>query len=337
MSKIPTEILKKFSAVNWDRPEDDFTAVFDEQNKKQFWIETEFVPSKDIKLWSKMTPLERNTYRKVLGGLTALDTEQNTVGMPRILGHVKGQQRQAVLSFMSMMEGIHAKSYSVIFTTLDSREEIDEVFDWVEENRYLQRKLNIVDNYYNSIQSKKDLYMAMVASVYLESFLFYSGFFYPLYLAGQGKMVASGEIINLIIRDENIHGIYVGLLAQELYADLTLDEQEEVGIEAIQLLEELMENEEGYTEEIYADINLDHEVKKFIRYNANKALMNLGKEGYYPEEEINPIVLNGLSTETKTFDFFSNKGNGYQKGKVVPITDDTFAFVNNLLNQGRDA
>lgn len=137
--------------------------------------------------------------------------------------------------------------------------------------------------------------------------------------------------------DENIHGIYIGLLAQELFGQLTEQEQLEVSQETIELLEVLMENEEGYTEEIYSDIGLDHEVKKFLRYNANIAFMNLGRVQFYDDEEINPIVLNGLSTETKTFDFFSNKGNGYQKGKVKPVTDDTFAFVNALLNKGRDA
>jgi ribonucleoside-diphosphate reductase beta chain len=232
-----------------------------------------------------------------------------------------------------MMEGIHAKSYSTIFVTLDNKEDIDEVFEWVSENKYIQRKLNIIDSYYRNIQSKKDLYMALVASVYLESFLFYSGFFYPLYLAGQGKMVASGEIINLIIRDENIHALYIGLLAQEVYGELTIAEQEEVIKDSIQLLEDLMANEELYTEELYSDIELDHEVKRFIRYNANKALMNLGRPQYYPDEEINPIVLNGLSTETKTFDFFSNKGNGYQKGKVVEVSDKTFADVNKQMER----
>lgn len=327
------ENQKQFHAVNWNEPEDDFTLIFYEQNLKQFWIDTEFVPSKDIKQWNKMTPTERNTYRKVLGGLTLLDTEQNGVGMPEILDKVDGLQRKTVLSFMSMMEGIHAKSYSTIFVTLDNKEEIDEVFEWVKDNKYLQKKINIIDKYYRNIHSQKDLYMAMVASVYLESFLFYSGFFYPLFLAGQGKMVASGEIINLIIRDENVHGIYVGLLAQEVYNKLSFAEQEEVIEESIALLEELMANEELYTEELYADIQLDHEVKKFIRYNANKALMNLGRPQFYEDEEINPIVLNGLSTETKTFDFFSNKGNGYQKGKVAPVTNDTFAFVNDRLNK----
>ena len=30
-------------------------------------------------------------------------------------------------------------------------------------------------------------------------------------------MVASGEIISLILRDESLHGKYIGLLAQEIY------------------------------------------------------------------------------------------------------------------------
>jgi ribonucleoside-diphosphate reductase beta chain len=175
--------------------------------------------------------------------------------------------------------------------------------------------------------------MAMVASVFLESFLFYSGFFLPLWFAGQGKMVASAEIINLIIRDEAIHGLFVGLLAQEVYNELTEQEKNEVDYKLYELLNELMDNEIGYTEEIYSDIGLDNEVKSFLRYNANKALMNLGREAYYEDSEINPIVQNGLSTETKTHDFFSNKGNGYQKGIVAPVTDDTFAKVNQRLSK----
>ena len=49
--------------------------------------------------------------------------------------------------------------------------------------------------------------MARVSSVFLETFLFYSGFYYPLYLAGQGKMTTSGEIIRKILLDESIHGV----------------------------------------------------------------------------------------------------------------------------------
>lgn len=313
-------------AVNWNRQTDAFTLTFWEQNLKQMWVDTEYVPSKDKNVWERLEPIMQDTYKKVLAGLTLLDTKQSTVGMPNIAEHTEDLQRKAVLSFMAMMEAIHAKSYSTIFTTLLSNSEIDEVFDWVEENQYLQFKADHISYYYDNITDKKSLYLAHVASVFLESFLFYSGFFLPLWLAGQGQMIASGEIINKIIADESIHGVYVGLLAQELYGELTPQEQEEVDYETTKLLEELMENEFHYTEELYIPLGLDYEVKNFLMYNANKALMNLGKEPHYEEKKINPIVQNGLSTETKTHDFFSTKGTGYVIAKHRPLTDADFVF-----------
>jgi ribonucleoside-diphosphate reductase beta chain len=86
-----------------------------------------------------------------------------------------------------------------------------------------------------------------------------------------------------------------------------------------------MANEIAYTNELYGGINLAHQVREFLKYNANKALMNLGREAHYDHEPINPIVLNGLSTETDTHDFFSMKGNGYIKSNVEELSDDDFA------------
>jgi ribonucleoside-diphosphate reductase beta chain len=313
-------------AVNWNRQTDAYTLTFWEQNIKQMWTDTEYVPSKDKNTWMRLDAQMQDTYKKVLGGLTLLDTKQSTVGMPKIAEWVDDLQAKSVLSFMGMMEAIHAKSYSTIFTTLLDNSEIDEVFDWVEENQYLQYKAEHISYYYENITDKKSLYLAMVASVYLESFLFYSGFFLPLYLAGQGKMVASGEIINKILQDESIHGVYVGLKAQEVYRELTPQEQEMVDYETVKLLEELMENEFKYTEELYTPIGLDHEVKNFLIYNANKAMMNLGKAPHYEDKKINPIVQNGLNTDSKTHDFFSTKGSGYILAKHEPLKDEDFVF-----------
>ena len=319
--------MTTFKAVNWNRLDDDITLPFWEQNVQQFWLDTEIPLSDDKMSWIDLTKPEQEVYKRVLGGLTLLDTVQGTVGMPKILEHVDGLQRKAILSFMGMMENIHAKSYSSIFTTLATNDEIDEIFDWVQQNKYLQFKAKVISDYYTNIRTKRDLYMSMVASVFLETFLFYSGFFYPLYLAGQGKMVASGEIINLILRDESIHGLYVGQLAQELFNSFNKRDRGRVESELNELLEELYLNEINYTDELYSPIGLQDEVKKYVRYNANKAMMNLGFEPYFPSEDINPIVLNGLKTDTKNHDFFSTKGNGYVKSiKVEKLTDEDFKF-----------
>lgn len=314
-------------AVNWNRPDDDFTMMFWNQNIMQFWTDDEIPLSDDKMSWMTLNDDEKDAYMKVLGGLTLLDTVQGGVGMPQIMEHVEGLQRKAVLGFMGMMEQIHAKSYSSIFTTLASNEEIDEIFRWVEQNPMLQTKAETIRQYYTNIRSPRELYLAMAASVLLESYLFYSGFFYPLYLAGQGKMTCSGEIIDLILRDESIHGVYVGVLAQEIYAQMSEDEQKEVYETLEGLLHYLHANEERYTEQIYTKIGLVDEVNVFLRYNANKAFMNLGFEPPFEEEEVNPIVFNGIRTETKQHDFFSKKGNGYVRAlNVEPLTDEDFNF-----------
>ncbi|WP_159883666.1 class 1b ribonucleoside-diphosphate reductase subunit beta [Paenibacillus puerhi] len=319
--------MSVFKAVNWNRPDDDFSIMFWNQNLMQFWTDEEIPLSDDKMSWITLSAEERDTYMKVLGGLTLLDTIQGGIGMPKLLEHVEGLQRKAVLGFMGMMEQIHAKSYSSIFTTLATTEEIDGVFRWVEGNRHLQLKAETISQYYQSIDTSKGLYLAMTASVLLESYLFYSGFFYPLYLAGQGKMTSSGEIIDLILRDESIHGLYVGVLAQEVYGTLSEEEQDEA-LETLQgLLRYLHANEEQYTEQLYGPIGLAADVKAFLRYNANKAMMNLGQEPLFEEEEINPIVLNGISTHTKQHDFFSKKGNGYVRTlHMESLTDDDFRF-----------
>jgi len=291
--------------TNWNVRNDDYTQMFWEANIRNFWVDTEIPVSSDKNVWFTLSKSEKDVFKKVLAGLTLLDTEQSNVGMPLISQCVTDLQQKAVLNFMSMAEAIHHKSYSTIFTTLISSEDINEVFAWVEKNPRLQRKAEIITRYYRRITDNYSLYMAKVSSVFLETFAFFSGFYYPLYLAGQGKMTASGEIINLIIRDEAVHGVFVGLLAQETYAKLTLDEQKRADAETLSLLETLYDIEKAYTEEVYEQIGLTDDVLRFVRYNANKALMNLGRDTFYPDEPVNPIVLNGLRTETKTHDFFS--------------------------------
>ena len=311
-------------AVNWNKEDDGFTQAFWDQNVKQFWLPEEISVSKDLKVWNELSDKERELYKKVFGGLTLLDTKQGNNGIPSMMSLTEDLQRKAVLSVMGTMEEIHAKSYSSIFMTLLSTQEIDELFEWIETEPTLQRKADLILEQYENTTDQKSLYLSMVTSVFLESFLFYSGFFYPLYLAGQGKMVASGEIISLILRDESLHGKYIGLLAQEIFESFEDNEKNALKEKMYKILNDLMENEENYTNMIYNGSGLEEEVINFLKYNANRALENLGFDEYYNVNPINPIVLNGLSTETKTHDFFSTKGNGYQKGVYEELTDEDF-------------
>ena len=317
-----------YTAANYAVDDDSFTQAFIKQNQSQFWLPEEISLTPDLLTWKSLTKAEQIAYMRVLGGLTLLDTEQG-VGIPRLIPHIKGHQRQALLTFMAAMENsVHAKSYSNIFLTLATREEIDDVFEWVRTNPYLQRKADVIVSYYKGVKEDDEisLYKALVASVFLESFLFYSGFYYPLYMYGQGRLMQAGEIINLIIRDESIHGVYIGLLAQEVYNRQTPQVQEELSEWVYTTLETLYQNEALYTADIYDSVGLTHDVLNFVQYNANKALANIGFDALYEHGPVSTIVLNGLSTKTKSHDFFSMKGNGYKKATVEQLQDSDFYF-----------
>lgn len=320
-------MIKK--AVNWNDKENEKYKIFWDQNVRQFWVDEEIPVSDDKSDWvnGELNDDEKDTYEKVLAGLTLLDTEQGGVGMPNIVLNVDNLHVKAIFSFMGMMEQMHAKSYSTIFSTLSSTNRINELFKWVEDNELLQRKVSIIESYYENITDDKSLFKALCASTLLETFLFYSGFYYPLWWAGHGKLIKSGEIISLIVRDESVHGVFTGIIAQELYETFEPEVKEQLKEDLYRVMLELHAIEVDYTKELYAKLKLDQDVMTYVEYNADKALMNLGFEPYFniKEEDVNAIVINGINTETKNHDFFSTKGNGYIKTlHVEELTDDIF-------------
>ncbi|GMK47620.1 class 1b ribonucleoside-diphosphate reductase subunit beta [Paenibacillus glycanilyticus] len=318
-------------AVNWNVPEDYVNTLWN-QNVMQFWTDEEFPISDDLGDWHEMTSAERTVYKSVLAGLTGLDTQQAGEGMPLIALHTEDHRKKAVMSFMAMMESIHAKSYSSIFATLITSEDTAYLLEeWAPSQRNLVYKAERIGSYYRALLKPNatvyERYMACVASVFLESFLFYSGFYYPLHQAGQGRMTTSGEVIRKIMIDESIHGLFIGVVAQELRSQLTEAEREKAAEETEKLLADLHANEAEYTREIYEPIGLTADVLRFIEYNANKALMNLGLDPKFTPAPFSAIVANGLSTGTQQHDFFSKKGDGYVMAlKIEKMTDEDFVF-----------
>ena len=141
-----------------------------------------------------------------------------------------------------------------------------------------------------------------------------------------GYLVTRGKGGSVVITGNSVHGTYIGYKFQLAFNELPEEEQEELKAWTYDLLYELYENEERYTEELYDEIGWTEEVKTFLRYNANKALMNLGLDPLFPEsaEDVNPIIMNGISTGTSNHDFFSQVGNGYLLGQVEAMTDEDY-------------
>jgi ribonucleoside-diphosphate reductase beta chain len=223
------------------------------------------------------------------------------------------------------MEAVHARSYSSIFSTLCLTPDVDDAYRWSEENEFLQRKSALIMEQYSS----NDPLKRKVASVFLESFLFYSGFYLPMYWSSRAKLTNTADLIRLIIRDEAVHGYYIGYKFQRGLEKLSEDHRKQIKDFAFDLLLELYDNEAKYTEALYDDVGFTEDVKKFLHYNANKALMNLGYEGLFPSDacKVNPAILAALSPNAdENHDFFSGSGSSYVIGKAIATEDEDWDF-----------
>lgn len=311
--------------VNWNKIEDQIDLDVWNRLTQNFWLPEKIALSNDIQSWSTLTPAEQLLTMRVFTGLTMLDTIQGTVGSMSILPDARTQHEEAVITNIAFMESVHAKSYSSVFSTLCSSADIDEVFRWSENNPYLQKKAEIILSYYNGDDPLK----RKVASTLLESFLFYSGFYLPMYWSSRAKLTNTADLIRLIIRDEAVHGYYIGYKFQLAYNESTPERQEELKQYAYDLLLELYENEIKYTADLYDEKGLTEDVKKFLHYNANKALMNLGFDPLFPKEvtNVNPAIMAALSPGgDENHDFFSGSGSSYVMGKHESLTDDDWDF-----------
>jgi ribonucleoside-diphosphate reductase beta chain len=303
-------------AINWNRIEDDTDVAVWNRLVNNFWLPEKVPLSNDLQSWATLTPEEKLLTMRVFTGLTLLDTIQGTVGAVSLIPDAITPHEEAVYTNIAFMESVHAKSYSSIFSTLASTKEIDEAFRWSIENEYLQRKAQIVIDYYHGDDPLK----RKVASTLLESFLFYSGFFLPLYWSSHAKLTNTADLIRLIIKDEAVHGYYIGYKFQRGLDDATPERRQELEDYTFELLHELYENEIAYTRDLYDGVGLSEDVKKFLHYNANKALMNLGYDAMFPASvcDVSPAILSALSPDAnENHDFFSGSGSSYVIGKAV--------------------
>ncbi|WP_297322831.1 class 1b ribonucleoside-diphosphate reductase subunit beta [uncultured Bartonella sp.] len=322
---MSTSYPRTIRAINWNKIEDEKDLEVWNRLTGNFWLPEKVPLSNDIQSWASLNGNEQQLTIRVFTGLTLLDTMQNFVGSISLLPDAITPHEEAVLTNIAFMEAVHARSYSSIFSTLCLTKDVDEAYRWSAENEYLQKKAELILQYYNG----NDALKRKIASVFLESFLFYSGFYLPMYWSSRAKLTNTADLIRLIIRDEAVHGYYIGYKFQLAFKKLNEERQAKVKDFTYSLLMDLYDIESQYTEELYDCVGLTEEVKVFLHYNANKALMNLGFEALFPGDlcQVSPAILSALSPNSdENHDFFSGSGSSYVIGKAVATEDADWDF-----------
>ena len=311
--------------VNWNRVQDDKDLEVWNRLTANFWLPEKVPLSNDLQAWQSLGPEQRTLTMRVFTGLTMLDTLQATVGEICQIQDARTEHEEAVYTNIAFMQSVHARSYSSVFSTLTSTPEIDDAYRWAIGNDLLQERCKkVLQHYYGPSPLKRK-----VSSTLLSSLLLYAGFYLPLHFSVRATLTNTADMIRLILRDKAVHGYYSGYKYQrglEAYGPETRAEMEEF---TYGLLEELYELELQYSGELYEPLGLMEDVAAFVRYNANKALMNLGYPArFLPEEtRVSPEILAALAPGAdENHDFFSGSGSSYVIGKAEHTSDDDWDF-----------
>src|SRR5699024_3715212 len=143
------------------------------------------------------------------------------------------------------------------------------------------------------------------------SLLLYAGFYLPLHFSVHATMTNTADMVRLILRDKAVHGYYSGYKYQRGIEAQTAARRDEMHQFTFGLIEELYELELVYSGELYEPLGVMDDVAGFVRYNANKELMNLGYPARFDadEAEVNPEILAALAPSAdENHDFFSGSG-----------------------------
>lgn len=311
--------------INWNRVQDDKDLEVWNRLTANFWLPEKVPLSNDLTDWRSLTDIERELTMKVFTGLTMLDTVQASVGEVSQIQDARTEHEEAVYTNIAFMQAVHAKSYSSVFSTLSNTPEIDAAYKWAVDNDVLQARAKaVLTHYFGDTPIKRK-----AAATLLSSFSLYAGFYLPLYFASRGVLTNTADMVRLILRDKAVHGYYSGYKFQRGFETYDASAQAEIRGFVYSLLDELYQLELNYSEELYSPLGLYDDVCGFIRYNANKALMNLGFPQLFTDEDaaVKPEILAALAPGAdENHDFFSGSGSSYVIGKAEDTADDDWDF-----------
>ncbi|MDP9805822.1 ribonucleoside-diphosphate reductase beta chain [Trueperella bonasi] len=321
----PKDPLARFRPIDWNTLVDEKDHEVWHRLTTNFWLPEKIPLANDIPSWMSLTDQERAATLRVFTGLTMLDTLQASVGEISQIQDARTEHEEAVYTNIAFMQAVHAKSYSSIFSTLSNSEDIEDAYRWVVNNDIAQKRLTIaLEHYYGDDPLKSKATATLVSSL-----LLYPGFYLPLHWAARGKLMNSADMIRLILRDKAVHGYYSGYKYQRGLDTASAERKEDMRIFVDELSDDFYELEVAYTEEVYGPLGLADDATAFVRYNANKAYMNLGyEEKFTPEESaVKPEILAALAPDsTETHDFFSGSGSSYVIGVAEETEDSDWEF-----------
>jgi ribonucleoside-diphosphate reductase beta chain len=297
-----------------------------EKQQKVHWLPDEVPLADDVKDWKKdLTESERHLLTQIFRFFTQADIEVNNCYMKHYSQVFKPTEVQMMLSAFSNMETVHIAAYSHLLDTIGMPETEYSAFLKYKE---MKDKYDYMNQF--GCESKKDIATTLaVFGGFTEGLQLFASFVILLNFQRFGKMKGMGQIVTWSVRDETLHTESIIKLFRTFIKENPEIYDDELKGRIYNACTTIVHLEDAFIDlafELGAVEGLTaREVKQYIRYIADRRLMQLGFKEIYMTDK-NPLpwldeILNGVEHTN----FFENRVTEYSRAATKGSWDDVFS------------
>ena len=289
------------------------------------WVEDEAELSEDVQDWrTKLTDSEKEFVTQVLRLFTQSDVQVGENYHELLIPRFKNNEVRNMLSSFANREGVHQRAYALLNDTLGLP---DEDFHAFLEYSEMADKVDFMKQ--GNIQSHTGMALALGQSVFNEGLAVFASFVMLLNFQRFGKMKGMGKVVEWSIRDESMHVEGNSKLFRSFCNEHPRIVDTEFKAEIYEMSRLAVELEDKFIDLAYEMGEIEglskEEVKKYIRYIADRRLLQLGLKTNFKVKE-NPLpwlewVLNGADHTN----FFENRVTEYEVAGLKGSWDEAYA------------
>lgn len=291
------------------------------------WLPEEVPLADDVRDWKKrLNPAEKHLLTQIFRFFTQSDIEVNNCYMRKYSGVFKPTEVCMMLAAFSNMETVHIAAYSHLIDTLGLPE--------VEYTAFLKYK-EMKDKYdymqQFGVETPEGIAKTLaVFGAFTEGLQLFASFAILMNFQRFGKMKGMGQIVAWSVRDESLHTNSIIKLYRTFLTENPNIETDAFKQDIYKICETIVHHEDAFIELSFGMGEVqgltEEEVKKYIRFIANRRLVQLGLQPIYQNIERNPLpwmdeIMNGVEHTN----FFENRVTEYTKAATTGSWDEAFA------------
>ena len=298
------------------------------KHEQSHWLHTEVPMLEDVKDWKKkLTKEEKQFLTHIFRFFTQGDIDVAGGYVNNYLPYFPQPEIRMMLLGFAAREALHIAAYSHLIETLGLP---DTTYNEFMEYAQMKEKHDYIMDISDTNTTKEDRATQIaVFSAFTEGMQLFSSFIMLLNFPRHGKMKGMGQIVTWSIVDETQHTENMIKLFRTYIQENNEIWNDDLKSKLYTIAERMVELEDKFIDlafQMGAMEDLSSEdVKKYIRYIADRRLISLGLKGVFKVKR-NPLpwVEEMINAPTHT-NFFENRATDYAKGALSGNWGDVWA------------